>query len=73
MKKTITFIPMELSKLVYKLNNRLQYDLPGKEIQRRMLVKINKFINFENSEENAIPSAVLILLMKKMEISASAY
>ncbi len=56
---------MELSKLVYKLNNRLQYDLPGKEIQRRMLVKINKFINFENSEENAIPSAVLILLYEK--------
>lgn len=62
MKKTITFPPMELNKLAQKLNIRLEHDLPGQEIQRRMLVKMNEPFNFENTEADAVQSAVLILL-----------
>ncbi len=53
---------MELNNLAQKLKNRLQQNLPGKEIQRRMLVKMNEPFNFENTEADAVQSAVLILL-----------
>ncbi len=65
MKKTITFPPMELSKIANKLKKRLQQNLPGKEIQRRMLVKMNEPFNFKNTEKDAIQSAVLILLFEE--------
>ncbi len=56
---------MELSMLTQKLEERLETDLPGKNSQFKFRVKANQPYNFNNTEKEAIPSAVLILLYEK--------
>ena len=56
---------MKLSKLAQKLQIRLINNLPGKDEQWRMRVTSDKSYNFDNTEEDAIQSAVLILLYKE--------
>ncbi len=56
---------MELNKLSQKLQFLLKSDLPGQSSQWRMRVKTDKIFNFNTTEENAIQSAILILLYEK--------
>ena len=56
---------MKLSKLSQKLQIRLINNLPGKDEQWRMRVTSDKSYNFDNTEEDAIQSAVLILLYEE--------
>ena len=56
---------MKLSKLAQKLQIRLINNLPGKDEQWRMRVTSDKSYNFDNTEEDAIQSAVLILLYEE--------
>ncbi len=56
---------MELNKLSQKLQFLLKSDLPGQSSQWRMRVKTDKIYNFNTTEENAIQSAILILLYEK--------
>jgi len=56
---------MELSMFTQKLEERLETDLPGKNSQFKFRVKANQPYNFNNTEKEAIPSAVLILLYEK--------
>jgi len=52
----------DINTLTEKLRMSCQKDLPGESAQKAMLAQPRKKINFPNSEEHAIPSAVLILL-----------
>ena len=56
---------MKLSKLSQKLQIRFLNNLPGKDEQWRMRVTSDKSYNFDNTEEDAIQSAVLILLYEE--------
>ena len=56
---------MKLSKLSQKLQIRLINNLPGKDEQWRMRVTSDKSYNIDNTEEDAIQSAVLILLYEE--------
>ena len=56
---------MKLSKLAQKLQIRLINNLPGKDEQWRMRVTSDKSYNFDNTKEDAIQSAVLILLYEE--------
>ena len=56
---------MKLSKFAQKLQIRLINNLPGKDEQWRMRVTSDKSYNFDNTEEDAIQSAVLILLYEE--------
>ena len=56
---------MKLDKLTQKLQIRLLNNLPGKDKQSRMRVTSDKTYNFNNTEEDAIQSAVLILLYEE--------
>ena len=56
---------MKLSKLAQKLQIRLINNLPGKDEQWRMRVTSDKSYNFDNTEKDAIQSAVLILLYEE--------
>ncbi|MAD51857.1 MAG: CoA pyrophosphatase [Candidatus Marinimicrobia bacterium] len=56
---------MELNKLSQKLQFRLKSNLPGQGSQWKMRVKTDKIFNFNTTEEDAIQSAVLILLYEK--------
>ena len=56
---------MKLSKLAQKLQIRLINNLPGKDGQWRMRVTSDKTYNFDNTEEDAIQAAVLILLYEE--------
>ncbi len=56
---------MELKKLGKKLKRRLSLKLPGNFAQSRFNVQSNRPYNFDISEKDAVPSAVLILIYKK--------
>jgi 8-oxo-dGTP pyrophosphatase MutT (NUDIX family) len=56
---------MELNKLSQKLQNSLENNLPGKNEQYRMLVKAEQPYTFDNTEEDAIQSAVLLLIYEE--------
>jgi 8-oxo-dGTP pyrophosphatase MutT (NUDIX family) len=56
---------MELNKLSQKLQNSLESNLPGKNEQYRMLVKAEQPYTFDNTEEDAIQSAVLLLIYEE--------
>jgi 8-oxo-dGTP pyrophosphatase MutT (NUDIX family) len=58
---------IDINTLTEKLKIRCQNNLPGKTAQKAMLAKPRKKINFPNSEEHAIPSAVLILLYQESD------
>lgn len=53
---------IDINTLIEKLKISYQDDLPGKTAQNMMLAKPRVKIEFSNSAEQAIPSAVLILL-----------
>jgi len=53
---------MNLAELSIPLKIRLKTDLPGKDSQLKMGIKSKPLYNFTNKEEDAKPSAVLILL-----------
>ena len=53
---------IDIDTLIEKLKNNYSGDLPGEKAQNIMLAKPRVDIAFPNSEEHAIPSAVLILL-----------
>lgn len=56
---------MNLIELKDILEKRLTLNLPGQETQRQMLIKSDKLYPFNNKVEDAIPSAVLILLFEQ--------
>jgi len=56
---------MNLIELKDKLEKRLMLNLPGQETQRQMLIESDKLYPFDNKVEDAIPSAVLILLFEQ--------
>ena len=56
---------MELNKLSQKLQNSLESNLPGKNEQYRMLVKAKQPYIFDKTEEDAIQSAVLLLIYEE--------
>ncbi len=58
---------IDINTLTEKLKIKCQNNLPGKTSQKAMLAKPRKKINFPNSEEHAIPSAVLILLYQESD------
>ncbi len=53
---------MNLAELSIPLKIRLKTNLPGKDSQLKMGIKSKPLYNFTNKEEDAKPSAVLILL-----------
>jgi len=56
---------IDINTLTEKLKISCQDDLPGEVAQKAMLAKPRNKIKFPNSEERAIPSAVLILLYQE--------
>ena len=53
---------LDINTLIDKFSNHWSEDLPGETAQRIMLAVPRIKVEFPNSEEHAIPSAVLILL-----------
>ena len=51
-----------INKLIEQLKIQLAKDLPGETAQRQMLAIPRTKVEFPNTNESAIPSAVLILL-----------
>jgi len=58
---------IDIDTLLEKLKNNCNSDLPGEKAQNIMLAKPRINVVFSNSEEHAIPSAVLILLYPYMD------
>ncbi len=56
---------IDINTLTEKLKISCQNNLPGEIAQKAMLAKPRNKIKFPNSEEHAIPSAVLILLYQE--------
>lgn len=56
---------MDTESLIIPLKQRLALDLPGEPAQRRFLATPRSAVNFLKTEDESIPSAVLILLFPK--------
>jgi len=56
---------LKIETLIENISSNCMDDLPGKSAQDEMLAKPRAKVSFGKSEEHAIPSAVLILLLPK--------